>query len=225
MDDLIKKFYHNPFLSRFFHTLVYCLQKELKNYKSVLDLGCGSDSPIKYCRVRYSVGMDVFKPYLNESKRKKIHNKYILGDITKIEFEPESFDAVIMIEVLEHLGKKQGREILKKAEKWARKKVIVSTPNGYLPEKSIDGNPFQAHRSGWTVEEMQKLGYKARGMAGWEFLRRGNVSEKAGQEEGLLSTIKFYPKIFWLIVSELTQAMTYYFPKLAFEVFYVKNIK
>jgi len=225
MEGIIKKLYHHPIISQIFHTLVYCLRKELKDCDSVLDLGCGPDSPIKYCGVKYSVGVDAFRPYIEESKKKKIHNKYVLEDITRVDFKPKSFDAVITIDVLEHLEKEQGRKLLEKAEKWARKKVIVSTPNGYLPQKNIDKNPFQLHRSGWTVEEMKNLGYKAYGMAGWKFLRRENISQKVNQEGDIFSTIRFKPKIFWLIVSELTQAITYYFPKLAFEVFYVKDIE
>jgi len=224
MEKIIKTLYYHPIISRIFHTLVYCLKRELKGCRSVLDLGCGSYSPIKYCEIAYSVGVDAFEQYLRESKKRKIHNKYILKDITKVRFKPKSFDAVIMIDVLEHLEKEQGRRLLRKVEKWTRERVIVSTPNGYLPQKSADGNPFQAHRSGWTVGEIKKLGYEAYGMAGWKFLRRENIPRKANQRGDFFSTIRFRPKLFWLVVSELTQAITYYFPKLAFEAFYVKNL-
>ncbi|MBU3957248.1 class I SAM-dependent methyltransferase [Patescibacteria group bacterium] len=224
MEGLIKKLYYNELISHLFHTLLYCLKQELKECQSVLDLGCGPDSPVKYCNLEYSVGVDAFKLYIQESKKKKIHNKYLLKDITKTDFKPKSFDAVIMIDVLEHLEKKQGEKLLEKAEKWAKKKVIVSAPVGFLPQASIDDNPFQSHRSGWAVEEMEKLGYKAHGMAGWKFLRRGSTLEEGYQEGDIFATIRFSPKIFWLIISELTQAIIYYFPKLAFEAFYVKNL-
>lgn len=225
MEGLIKRLYYNELISRIFHTLVYCLKRELRDFDSVLDLGCGADSPIKYCEVKYNVGVDAFKPYIKESKKKKIHNKYILKDITKVKFKPKSFNAVIMIDVLEHLEKNKGSELLKKAEKWAKKKVVVSTPNGFLPQRTIDKNPFQSHRSGWEVKELEKLGYKAYGMAGWKFLRRENISEKVNQEGDIFATIRFRPKVLWLIISELTQAITYYFPKLAFEIFLVKKSK
>ena len=226
LNNLINHFYHNKFLSQLFHTVVYCLQKELEDCESVLDIGCGPSSPLQYCKnIKYSVGVEPFKPYLEKSKKKKIHTKYINKRIEELDFPENSFDAVIMIEVLEHLPKKVGYEILKKAQKWARKKVIVSTPNGYLPQKSIDRNPLQTHRSGWAVEEMKNLSYKAYGMAGWKFLRRENISEKVSQEGDIFATIRFRPKSFWLITSELTQAVVYYFPTLAFEVFYVSNLE
>ena len=42
-------------------------------------------------------------------------------------------------------------------EKVARKKVIVFTPNGFVPQRPYDGNPFQEHLSGWSVDEIHEL--------------------------------------------------------------------
>jgi len=220
---VIDKLYHNKLISRLFHTVVYCLKRELADCHSVLDLGCGSDSPIKYCDIPYSVGVDAFRPYLEVSKKRKIHTEYILANITELNFKPNSFDAIVLIEVLEHLSKKEGKTLLKKAENWARKKIIITTPNGYLPQGEMSNNPYQVHRSGWTVEEIKKLGYKAYGMAGWKFLRKENTSEKMEDKEAIFSTIRFPPKLLWLAISEFTQLFTYYLSNRAFEVFYVKE--
>ena len=223
--EVIRKLYHNKFISRLFHTSVYCLKRELKDCNSVLDLGCGPDSPLKNCDARYSVGVDVFEPYVKASKDKRIHDEYIISDIRNLNFKLNSFDAVILIEVLEHLTKQDGEVPLHKAESWARKKVIVSSPNGYLPQFDINGNPFSRHRSGWEIREIRGRGYNAYGMAGWKPLRKENISEKMEDENAIFSTIRFRPKLFWLMISELTQIITYYFPKAAFEVFYVKNLE
>ena len=224
ISELINRFYHNRLISQIFHTSVYCLKRELRDCDSVLDLGCGPDSPIKYCKVPLSIGVDVFEPYIEASKSKKTHTEYILSDISILNFEPNSFDAVVLIEVLEHLTKEEGELILEKAEIWAKGKIIISSPNGYLPQSHVDENPFQIHRSGWKVEEMKKRGYKAYGMAGLRLLRRENISTKIDDENAIFSTIRFHPKTFWLIISELTQAITYYIPKLAFEIFYIKSL-
>jgi SAM-dependent methyltransferase len=189
------------------------LKKELQGCKSVLDLGCGYNSPIQYCKIPFSVGVELFEPYLKESKRKRIHNRYIKADIKKIDFEPKSFDAVIAIEVLEHLEKEEGQKLIANMEKWARKKIIISTPNGYLYQTEVDGNPLQEYKSGWSVEELKNLGFKVRGLNGFKPLR------------GYAATIKYKPKFLWRIISDLTQKITYYFPKLAFQLFAVKEIK
>lgn len=225
MRGLIGRVYHNGLTSRIFHTLVFCLNRELKGCQSVLDLGCGPDSPLKYCQVNYSVGVDAFEPYIKESKGRKIHNKHVLGDITRLDFKPKSFDAVIMIGVLEHLKKKKGRKLLERMERWARKKVIVSMPNGYLPQRDVDKNPFQAHRSGWEPKEMKKRGYKAYGMAGWRFLRGDDdLAEMDQYSESPLVSIRFRPRAFWFVISALTQIVTYYIPSCAFEEFYVREL-
>jgi 2-polyprenyl-3-methyl-5-hydroxy-6-metoxy-1,4-benzoquinol methylase len=156
--EVILKLYNNKFTSHLFHTSVYSLKRELKDCNSVLDLGCGPDSPSKNCNARYSVGVDVFGPYVKASKDKRIHDEYIISDIRHLNFKPNSFDAVFLIEVLEHLTKKDGEMLLQKAETWARKKVIFSSPNGYFPQFDINGNPFSRHLSGWEVKEIRGRG-------------------------------------------------------------------
>jgi SAM-dependent methyltransferase len=215
--------YYTPIISHFFHTSVYCLSKRLEDCSSVLDIGCGSDSPIQYSGTSYRVGVEGFLPSIKASKSKNIHNDYIFCDIRKLNFKPKSFDAIILIEVLEHLPKKEGTLLLEKAETWARKKVIVSSPNGYLPQTDINNNLYFRHLSGWEVKQMKQHGYTAYGMAGLKFLRTEN-DYKNNCDVGILSTIKLRPKIFWLIVSELTQTITYLVPEMAFEVFYIKYV-
>ena len=80
-DKLYSALYHNKFLEKIFHTTVYNLKRDLKDCKSVLDLGCGKDSPLQYCKsIKYSVGVEAFKPSLEASKSKK----YIQSILMKI---------------------------------------------------------------------------------------------------------------------------------------------
>lgn len=218
---MITKIRQNPFFARLFHTLPYCLYRELENCKTVLDLGCGPSSPIQYCRgLRFTVGVEAFKPYLQKAKEKKTHSKYIEKKIEEITFPAGAFDAVVLIEVLEHLPKKIGLEMLKKAEKWAKKKIIVSSPNGFLLQKAVDNNIYQRHLSGWDWRTMRKMGFKIRGLAGLKFLRKEVENETMGDD--LTTSIKFRPKFFWFVIASLSQIFCYYFPRYAFEVFSVK---
>lgn len=222
MKKLINKLHKSKFLGTIFPTLDYCLQKELKNHESVLDLGCGPSSPLQFCKdIKRSVGVEAFGPYLEESKRRNIHSQYCEKRIEEIDFPDNSFDAVILIEVLEHLPEKEGLKIIEKSQRWARKKVIVSTPNGYLPQKSLDGNPLQKHLSGWSYSKMTKLGFSCRGLAGPKCLRREVQGSAMGDD--LTTTIKYRPRTFWFAVATLSQAITYSFPSVAFELFCVKK--
>lgn len=223
MKSLIQKLYNNNILSKLFHTSVYCLKNELQDCESVLDLGCGPSSPLQYCtNINYSVGIETFVPYLEESKKKKIHTEYLCSNIEKLSFPNNSFDAVIMIEVLEHLPEKSGLELLAKSVRWAKKKVIVSSPNGFISQKEIDNNPFQRHLSGWDYQKMSHLGFKIYGLAGLKLLRQEVQNNTMGND--ITTSIRFWPKPLWFIVAALSQIATYYIPWIAFELFSVKNI-
>jgi len=223
MVTLINKLYMNKLMSHLFHTSIFCLQRELKDCQSVLDLGCGPGSPLQYCKnIKYSVGVEAFESYLEESKKKKIHVRYLDKRIEELDFSENSFDAVIMIEVLEHLPQKVGLEILRNVEKWAKKKVVVSSPNGFISQKELDNNPYQRHLSGWDHKKMKKMEFRIKGLAGLKFLRQ-EVQNDAMKDD-LMTSIKYRPKIFWFAIASLTQIVTYYIPQLAFELFSVKKV-
>lgn len=225
MEGLIR-LYRSKLINRLLHTPLYCLQRELKGCSSVLDLGCGPDSPIQYCGIARSFGVDIFKPFMETSQNKRIHQAYLIADVSTVHFADKSFDAVALIEILEHLTKEKGALLLEKVETWARKKVIITTPNGYLPQGILSENPYEIHRSGWSVDELKRRAYKAYGISGWKFLRKENTAEGFGVSgNAMFSTLRFRPYLFWIIVSGLSQLFTYYFPRFAFEVFYVKNLK
>jgi len=200
------------FYRKIFPGLIEYLKKELSNCNSVLDLGCGYRSLIQYCSIAFSVGVELFEPYLEESKKKGIHNEYIKADIRKVELKPKSFDAVVLLDVLEHLTEEEGYELIKKMGKWARKKIIIFTPNGLVCQDDYDNNPLQEHKSGWSVKKLEKLGFKVYGINGWKKLR------------GHKASIKYKPTLLWHIISDLTQKITYYCPKFAFKLLAVKKV-
>jgi SAM-dependent methyltransferase len=201
-----------PLYQKLFPSWVAHLKKELSNCETVLDLGCGYNSPIQFCKISKSVGVELFEPYLEESKKKAIHSEYIHADIRKLEFKPKSFDAVFASEVLEHMTKQEGFELLSKIEGWAIKKVIITTPNGYVWQDGYDENTLQVHKCGWNPSELKKLGYQVYGMNGWKKLR------------GYQGSLKYKPVFLWARISDLSQKITYYWPKMAFQLFAVKNI-
>lgn len=189
------------------------LKKELVGCDSVLDLGCGHSSPIRYCDVFFSAGIELYEPYLKESEKKGIHNVYIKADIRKIKLKQKIFDVILCLDVLEHLTKKEGYDLIGKMEDAAKRKIIITTPNGYIYQDGYDHNLLQKHKTGWSVEELEKLGFSVLGVNGWKRLR------------GYKGEIKYRPKLFWKIISDLTQALTFYHPRFAFQLFAVKEIK
>ncbi|MHA1727881.1 MAG: glycosyltransferase [Promethearchaeota archaeon] len=195
-----------------FPDFVEITKKELYGCKSILDLGCGYLSPIQHLNFPFSVGVELFGPYLQESKKMDIHNHYIWGDIQLLEFRPKSFDAVVLYEVLEYLTKEEGELLLQKMEKWAKKKIIILTPNKNSKRIKNTFNPFNKYKSGWGVKELKKLGYNVQGFYGWKKLR------------GLDGAIRFKPSYLVGILSNFTERITHNHPKLAYELCAIKTI-
>jgi len=191
------------------------LTRELRGCESVLDVGCGSWSPLaKVKKTFYTEGLDIHRSSLEKIKRLKIHDKYRLGDVRKITklYKPKSFDTVIALDLIEHLSKKEGLRLLGDMEKIARKKVILLTPNGFTKQDPLGGNLHQIHHSGWLSADFQKKGYQVYGMRGLKFIR------------GECATIRFKPWFFWGLASTLSQPAVYWAPKLAYQLFAVKKL-
>ena len=200
------------------------LDRNLRDCSTVLDLGCGPNSPVgalKYLTTR--VGVEPFGPYLELAKSRSTHDQFHQKLITELDFEPRSFDAVIMIDVIEHMTEEDGLTALRLAEKWARKKVIINSPNGYIPQKSLDGNPLQEHKSGWSYSRMKDLGFVSRGLAGPKWLRHEVEAETMGDD--LLTSIRFRPKIVWFIIATLLQPLVYRFPRFAFSLMSIMDVR
>lgn len=134
-----------------------------KSAESILDIGCGQGFPMKMIknrmRVKKSIGVDLFKPYIEIGKKLKIHNKYIISDVRKIKFSNKSFDVVLALQILEHLNKVDAWKMLEKLEKIARKQIIIATPIGKMYHPPVDDNKLQLHKSAFYPEEFEKRGY------------------------------------------------------------------
>lgn len=211
--SLVRSVYRNVYV-KLFPSLRDFVANHLQDCKTALDLGCGrgKGSLIEVTPITYSVGVDIFKPYLEESKAKGVYSNHILADITKIEFKQESFDVVLALEVVEHLAKEDALLLMLKMEKWARRKVVITTPNGLMFQDSYDDNPYQVHKTGFSIDKFKKNGYRVYGLGGLKCLR-GNGSH-----------IKFKPWWFWWIISDITQKVTYHFPRYASGLLCVKRL-
>lgn len=204
-------------------TFILEIEKHLKHCKTILDVGCGSKSPIGLLNGTYTtVGVDAYKPSIEESKKQKIHNAYILGDIKKLTslVEKKSFDAVVALDVIEHLEKDAGYKLLDDMERTARKKVILVTPNGFIPQYNKD-NKLQAHLSGWTVEDFINRGYQVEGIYGTKLC---NVLRNDEAE------LRWKPKLFWALIWGILVEITHHlytkrYPKYSIGLLAVKEIK
>jgi SAM-dependent methyltransferase len=184
--------------------------------KTLLDVGCGKGEPLKFINRNdkyFAVGFDAFEPYLKRCQQAKIHSMYIQGDVRCLPFANHSFDVIICLEVLEHLERADGKQLLKELERVASRQIILSTPVGKYKQNVFDGNPHQEHKCIWDPDEMKANGYKVKGIG----LR--NLGGNAGVESKYSAPIRVLVNILWV----LTSPLTHYFPNMAGDMVCIKS--
>lgn len=218
MKNYLKKI--NDVLIKIDHQLnfryIKFLEKNLQDCESILDLGCGYFSPLGLINTKkyFTIGLDIFEKYIVISKRRNIHDRYIIYNILEIEkiFKPKSVDCVILLDVIEHLEKLRALNLLRKIEKIAVKKIIISTPNGFLKQDVYHKNIHQLHKSGWNWKLFKQMDYKVFGKGGLKILKT---------ERG---EIRHGPFKIFIIFSTLSEFFMKNIPQLAFQLFCVKKI-
>jgi ubiquinone/menaquinone biosynthesis C-methylase UbiE len=95
--------------------------------KNILDIGCATG---EYCQKLNShgfkcIGIDNNPKYIKKANESGLE-AYVM-DGTSLEFPDNSFDTIIIFEVLEHVKDPEG--ILKEAKRVARKNILVTVPN------------------------------------------------------------------------------------------------
>jgi SAM-dependent methyltransferase len=203
----------------FYETLFPPFRKELRQVLqgtgSILDVGCGVSSPLAVMKGQARlVGMDAHPAAIETARANGTHDEFHVGDVLNIRqhFGAKSFETVVAIDLIEHLDKSDGLRLLDTMEEVATRRVVVFTPNGFVPQGELDKNPWQVHKSGWNVGEMQERGYEVIGINGWKPLR------------GEYAYVKWHPKLLWIAFSDLTQLIVRNRPKSAYHLLCIKSL-
>lgn len=71
-------------------------------------------------------------------------------------------DTVFLIDVIEHLPKDEGKELLRRTESITRQQIVIFTPLGFIAQHTLEGGKdawglngaeWQEHKSGWMPED------------------------------------------------------------------------
>jgi hypothetical protein len=99
--------------------LVPAVIKQLKDADVVLDIGCGI-MPQPYITPKVHICCEPFEHYvevLQERFKGELDRTYVVLNATWAEairiFHPKSVDAVFLVDVVEHLKKEEGLQLLK----------------------------------------------------------------------------------------------------------------
>ena len=155
--------------------------------KTLLDVACGPSWPMKLLRQKYKfdlvVGVDLYEPYIENARKEKLHDEYVIHDVRDLPFPDNSFDTVIALQIVEHLEKDEAWKMVADMERIAKKQVIVATPIGEMYHPDEDGNELQLHHSHFFPQDFEEKGYRT--------VKYGRMSLLG--EGGLVHKIKFKP--------------------------------
>lgn len=190
-----------------------------RSASSILDLGCGVGSPMKFLNRHkrfHVVGVDGFKPYLDRCLREGTYDMVLHEDVRNLPFQDKTFDVVMALQVLEHLDLQDGKALLLDMERIARKQVIVSTDVNEYVQGAVDGNDYQIHRHIWDIKELRGRGFETHGLS----------FKGYGGETGCARHLPGFPR--WLIATALQPIvglLVYYCPRYAGAVVCTKNME
>lgn len=100
-------------------------------------------------------GVEAWEPYIGPIQR-AVYDRVFCCDIREQIDNLPTYDAIIFADVIEHMPKEDGGVLLDKLMAHARDGVIVTTPNVFVEQDDVGGNPYQVHRSLWTSVDFEK---------------------------------------------------------------------
>lgn len=106
-------------------------------------------------------GVEAFKEYTERFQwLHLLYDEIFVGPMQDVLPELEKpYDLVIAGDVLEHVTKAEGLEVLKHLWRLSRRRLILSLPigNRWLHNSIVCGNEFEAHRGAWEEGEAERV--------------------------------------------------------------------
>ena len=144
-------------------------QLGLRRPNSVLDLGIGMgfygavvrqwlDYGVRPWRTRL-VGVEGFAAYRNPCW--DLYDEVVVSSIGDyLVASTETWDAILLLDVLEHFEHDEGAQILEAARRRLAPdgRFFVGTPAIWMEQGAVYGNEFERHHSLWTGDELQAAG-------------------------------------------------------------------
>lgn len=185
----------------------------VRGHKRILDIGCGVNSPINYfvSHAQELDGVDISSHDVARQSGTK-YKQIFVQDVREFT-PPNPYDVITALDFIEHLEKEDGLRLLSRLEELANKRVVLVTPNGFVPQAAQPDNPFQEHKSGWTTEDFKARGYRVYGMFGPKSWREGTA------------VLKYRPKILWGILGLLAGPLYFFLPRNSFSLLAIYDKK
>lgn len=132
------------------------------NPRTVLDIGPGAGAYSDLLREHVNAwqfnALEVWEPYIGKFNLRQKYDHVTVGDIRTVNKDViESYDLVIIGDVIEHMTKDEARSALLTLTRphfFQNYNLIISFPVLHLDQGDYEGNPYEAHVDHWTFDEM-----------------------------------------------------------------------
>ncbi len=140
------------------------------NPQSVLDIGCGFGKYgmlmreyLEYWGAEASLNwkhkidaVEAFESYITPIHH-YVYNSIYQHDALEILDKLKDYDLVLLIDVLEHFDKSEGKALTEFLISY-NKGVLISTPKQWNRQDAVFGNEYEIHKTVWTEQELKSLG-------------------------------------------------------------------
>lgn len=127
----------------------------------VLDVGAGAGifADLLVGRAEFVDAVEIFEPYVSQFGLRDKYREVFVGDFKELPFFNNSYDVVIMGDVLEHFAHNDAMQVWDKARKVAGRSglIVMSTPIVYWPQGEENGNIHETHLSFFDMEDLKRL--------------------------------------------------------------------
>ncbi len=173
---------------------------------SVLDVGAGSAGVTTLLPAEWrSTALDAdFEDYSKDERVSSLHSDQVLGDVRDLQFPDSSFDAVVALDVLEHLHPDDRSQAVREICRVARARAVIACPAGKaaLAADRRIAEDFAAQGTkcpGWLTEHLEngfpeadELAATARGYGSVQVQGNENI---AAHERLILAEHKLLPAL------------------------------
>lgn len=146
--------------------LLAAVEKAVKETEVVADIGCGI-VPMNYFRPKLHFLVEPWKEYSDILSFRHSGDKSVVilrtGALEALrQLADNSVDSIFLLDVIEHMEKEDGRQLILEMERIAREQIVLFTPLGFMPQHveagatdgwGLSGVSVQEHRSGWTPDD------------------------------------------------------------------------
>jgi SAM-dependent methyltransferase len=158
----------------------------------VLDVGCSDGRGSEALGRVGAHGVDIYRPALAAARDGHRRSRVVQADVRELPYRDGAFDVVVSLDVIEHFEKPDALHVVREMERVCSGTCVIVTPRGFVPQSGTPDEPWQEHRCGFAVDELEELGYDVAGLGGPSGLR-GPYGSFRGGPLGQLATAACIP--------------------------------